>query len=310
MHEKPTTKERAKHYEKHKVKERAIVKEKTHQGERKGGKMKQFDPLPALIDAALAIEKPRVASEVRQKHFANQGKKDSETDELHRRLVDLETYVDARVATLIKAHPAYPWFSRVKGVGKENIGKVVGLIDIEKDDTVSSLWKFAGFAPVDGKAEKRQRGTKLQYNSQLRSTCWRLGTSLLKARGKFYEYYLREKERYLTKYASQGIRVIPTPAGRYCPTCLVEVEAKARKYCPTCGSLLSKKQEPEGVIFEGHVHNQAVRKMIKLFLALLWDSWREAEGLPTRVPYPAEYLGHNHIIKPEEMVDKSAKKRR
>jgi len=271
---------------------------------------KQFNPLSSLVDATLAIEKLRVASEVRQSHLKLQGKGDNETDLLHDRLVNLEEYVDDRIAELIKEHPAYPWFSRVKGVGKENIGKVVGLIDIEKDDTVSSLWKFAGVAPVDGKAEKRQKGTKLHYNSQLRSMCWRLGTSLLKAKGKFYEYYLSEKEKYLIKYASQGIRVIPTPTGKYCPTCLVEVEAKARKYCPTCGSLLSKKQEAEGVIFEGHVHNQALRKMIKLFLALLWDSWREAEGLPTRVPYPAEYLGHNHIIKPEEMVDKPAKKRR
>jgi len=265
--------------------------------------MKEFDPLPTLVDATLAIEKLRVASEVRQSHFTRQNRTDPDTDELHRRLVDLETYVNDRVAELIKAHPAYPWFKRVKGIGRENIGKVVGLVDIEKDDTVSSLWKFAGFAPVDGKAEKRRRGFKLHYNSQLRAMCWRLGGSLLKARGRFYEYYLSEKDKYYAKYEAGGVKIVPTPKGRFCPECKVEVEAKAAKYCPTCGCLLTKKEEPAGVIFEGHVHNQALRKMIKLFLALLWDSWREAEGLPTRVPYPVEYRGHDHIIKPEDMVD-------
>jgi len=270
--------------------------------------MKEFDPLSTLVDATLSIEKLRVASQVRRSHLALQGRHDTDADNLFERLVALEKFVDDRIAELVKHHPAYPWFSQVKGVGKENIAKVIGLIDIEKADTVSSLWKFAGFAPVDGKSERRQKGEKLHYNSQLRSMCWRLATSLLKAKGKFYDYYLVEKDKYQAKYAAKGIAVVPTPTGRFCPTCLVEVKAKATKYCPTCGALLTKKKEPDGVIFFGHLHNQALRKMIKLFLSLLWHSWREAEGLPTRVPYPAEYLGHNHIVKPEEMVDKSTKR--
>ncbi|GAH99993.1 unnamed protein product, partial [marine sediment metagenome] len=103
-------------------------------------------------------------------------------DELHRRLKDLEDFVDGRVAYLIQGHPAYHWFSQIKGIGKENIGKVVAPIDIEKADTISSLWKFAGFSVEDGAAPKRVRGGgKLSFNSQLRSMCWRLGSSLLRA---------------------------------------------------------------------------------------------------------------------------------
>lgn len=239
--------------------------------------------IPTLVDAALIIEKLRVASEVRQSHLARQGKKDIETDDLHQRLLDLESYVDDRVAALLKAHPAYPWFSRVKGVGKENIGKVIGLIDIEKADTISSLWKFAGFAPVNGKAEKRQKGVKLHYNAQLRSMCWRLASSLLRTKGKFYEYYLKEKDKYQQRFQGEGKHIVPA-------TQLPKEEGK--------------KYEPADMIAEGHVHNMALRKMIKLFLALLWLSWREAEGLPTRNPYPVEYLGHKHPITPEEMCDK------
>jgi len=47
-----------------------------------------------------------------------------------------------------------------------------------------------------------------------------------------------------------------------------------------------------------------VRKMIKRFLVLLWAYWREAEGLPTRVPYPQEYLGHDHMVVPGDMCDR------
>ena len=48
--------------------------------------------LSTMVDAALTIERLRVASEVRQSHLTRQGKQDPETDELHRRLKDLEDY--------------------------------------------------------------------------------------------------------------------------------------------------------------------------------------------------------------------------
>lgn len=242
--------------------------------------------LPSLVDATLAIEKLRVASEVGQSHLALQGRHDPERDELHRRLKDLEDYVDGRVANLIQGHSAYPWFSKVKGIGKENIGKVVGLVDIEKAPTISSLWKFAGFSVEDGVAPKRRKGGgKLEYNSQLRSMCWRLGSSLLRAKGNFYDYYLKEKDKYYQKYENQDIKIVPA-------TSLPKKDGK--------------RYEPEDMISEGHVHNQALRKMIKVFLAGLWVTWREAEGLPVTKPYAIDRLGHNSYIDPWEMVDKRA----
>ncbi|MBA7706712.1 hypothetical protein ES703_115569 [subsurface metagenome] len=240
--------------------------------------------LTKMVDASLAIEKLRVAAEVGQTHLALHDRHDPERDELHRRLKDLEDYVDGRVAQLIKSHPAYPWFSKVKGIGKENIGKVVALIDIERADHISSLWKFAGFSVEDGIAPKRVKGGgKLEYNSRLRSMCWRLNSSLLRAKGKFYNYYLKEKDKYYLRYESQGVKVVPT-------TSLPKKDGK--------------RYEPKAMISEGHVHNQAMRKMIKLFLACLWLTWREAEGLPVTKPYAIDQLGHNSYIDPWEMTDR------
>ena len=246
------------------------------------------NPFNFLVKSVLAIEGLRIAVQVRQSHLALRGRKDSETDELLAWLQVVEAYADGRVAALLKSHPAYPWFSRVKGIGRENIGKVIGLVDIQKADTVSSLWKFAGFAVTNGKAPKREKGGgKLDYNSQLRTMCWRLATSLLKSGGCFYDYYLREKEKYLLRYRAQGMKIIPAAQ------------------LPTRDG---KRYEPEGVISEGHVHNQALRKMIKLFLASLWKVWREAEGLNVRNPYVIEKLGHEGFITPWEMVDREEKK--
>lgn len=261
------------------------------EGADKDEKVKEQKPFEFLINAVLAIEKLRVAAQVRQTHLTLQGRQDKETDELLIRINGLEEYADGRVADIIKSHPAYPWFSRVKGVGRENIGKVLGLVDINKANTVSALWQFAGYGVADGKALKRIKGGgKLSYNSQLRTMCWRLATSLMKGSGKFYDYYSTEKEKYQQKYAREGKKIVPA--------------SKLPK------NKEGKFYEPEGVISEGHVHNQALRKMIKLFLACLWHAWREAEGLPTRVPYPAEYLGHTHIISPWDMTDREEKKSR
>jgi len=228
--------------------------------------------------------------------------------------------VDKKVAVRLKTHPAYPWFSRVKGVGNENIAKVVALVDIEVDDTISSLWSFAGFAP----GSKRVRGQKLLYNAQLKVMCFRLGTSLLRAGlrmqcggctflfgstteegekrehcpkcgspllsqvavSKYAQKYMEFKSFYEERCRRDGIKIVPA-------TQLPVVEGK--------------KVETASIMSEGHIHAMALRKMIKLFLANLWLVWRTGLGLSTRPPYAEEYLQHSHIIAPEEMVDKPAK---
>lgn len=175
-------------------------------------------------------------------------------------------------------------------MGQENIAKVVANIDIALDDTPSSLWKFAGFSVENGAAPKRVKGGgRLQYDSQLRSLCWRLGSSLLRANGKFYNYYLKEKDKYYQKYENQGVKIVPA-------TSLPKKDGK--------------RYEPDGVMSEGHVHNMALRKMIKLFLACLWVVWREAEGLPITKPYAIDRLGHNSYIDPWDMVESEPEDKR
>ncbi len=236
--------------------------------------MPKLKTLTHLVDAALAIEKLRVSSEVRLSHLALQNKHDPDTEELHQHLKELEDFVDGRVAQLIESHPAYHWFSCIKGVGSENIAKVVGPIDIEKANTVSALWKFAGFSVEDGHAPRRVKGGgKLAYNSQLRSMCWRLATNLKRTKGKFYDYYLKEKDKYEQRFENQGYKILATPRGKWvCLNCGANWN-KQRDITPCCADQeIAKKlrEEPSGVIWKGHLDIMAMRKMIKLFLACLF----------------------------------------
>jgi len=247
--------------------------------------------LPWLVDVMMRVEKMRVSCQVRQSHLLRNGEVDPQTNRVWGMLVGMEKMLDRDVATLIEEHPAYHWFSQVKGVGTENIAKVVGLIDITRCEHVSSLWQFAGYGVIDGEAPKRRKGDKLPYCSKLRTMCWRLGGSLMKAKGPYYEYYLQEKEKYEQRARQRGQKIVPASQ-------LSVVKGPDGK---------KRKAESDQFISEGHIHAMALRKMIKLFLAHLWLVWREAENLPTSQPYVQDRLGHTHIIDPWEMVGNGVK---
>ena len=270
--------------------------------------MQEQKSLNALVDAALVVERLRVGARLRQVHLAKKSNIDPETDGLLVQLEELEKYIDDRVGDIIEDHPAYPWFSLVRGIGRENIAKVVGLIDITKAPTISSLWMFAGLAPDEaGKAMKRTKGQKLRYNSQLRSMCWRLGSSLKRATGKYYDYYIKEKIKYARRFESEGSRILATPTGRWvCSNCgqFWTKKDDITDCCKNQNIVKKTKEEPQGVVWKGHLDMMAMRKMIKLFLAHLWLTWREGEGLATSSPYVNAKLSHKHVISPWDMTDK------
>lgn len=324
-------------------------------------------PLNALVDAYLKIEGVRISLQIRQTHLAKRGRQDPETDALLIQLLNVEHYLDDRITELVKAHPAYTWFSRVMGIGTENIAKIIGLVDIEKAPTISALRKFAGYAPgkkcsvcgaildddevadhmlirdpkskalkcanatFTATAAKKVKGEKLSYNAELRTMCWRLGVGLLKAglrkqcsvcgkllgkKGvadhkdpesedfslkcanatftvvattKFSSYYLAQKASYTQRFLNEGRQIVPA-------------EKLPRVKDPKDGKM--KKRETDKFISEGHIHKMALRKMIQQFLAALWLVWRQALGLPIREPYSSEKLGHTHIYKPEDWLDR------
>ena len=313
-----------------------------------GGAIGSFgrqNAIAVMAEAALTFERARVRYQVRLKHLAKRGNTCEHSEQLLKRSQEIEDWVDESLAKLIRAHPAAAWFMRVKGIGGENIGKVIGHIEafgkyyapgdplipphvkrepepvffpseedpevlvarpmvwvegIERLVTPSKLRKYAGMAPH----QKRLPGQKLSYNSDLRLLLWRLGGSLLKATGKYYEFYGDYKARLERRLASQGIKILPVPKNRFCGTCQKEVALKKARFCPDCLNPLGLKAEPPGVVWKGHVHQMAQHRMTQLFLDHLWVAWRRSLGLPLRDPYPIEYLGHTQIITPEMMCDR------
>jgi hypothetical protein len=277
---------------------------KTKKHERKELKM---NTLEAMTETLLRIEKTRVALQVRHTHLSLAGHEDKITDEAMERIKAVEDWIKGIVASLIQTHPAYPWFSKIKGVGNINIAKVVGQIDITKAPTISSLWKFCGYAPENGHAAKPTKGQKLPYNSHLKPQCWVLGDCLIKTGGVYYNFYIAQKEKLAVRFASVATKVLPTPAGQWCCSNCGQSWRRKIDIVPCCDSqtIIKKlREEPIGVIWQGHLHYMAMRLMIKRFLACLWLVWREMEGLPIRKPYAIDQLRHDGFVNPWEMIDK------
>ena len=345
--------------------------------------------LSVLGEVSLVAEGVRVPLEVRLAHLERRRLTCPVTTELLKLTSDYEASVDAMLARHIAQHPAYPWFSHVKGCGPENIAKVVAEIEafgryypvgdpmiphyvnrepeeyqkvidpedyplakhaqvistatyrtlvvteytregrryfhykvvgkdrnwttevlrgvwvegIERLATPSKLRKLSGHMP----GLKREKGHLLAYNETLKMLMWRMGTSLMRAGGKFYSFYSTYKLYLIERETAKGTKIMPTPKVRLCPACQKEVIKRAARFCPDCNGPLSLKTEPPGVLYQGHLHDMAAARMQQAFLDALWAAWRDALGLPVMKPYPHEFQAKSHHeewIKYQDWMDK------
>ena len=293
-----------------------------------------------FAEHALSTEKRRVALQVRLAHLAKNTRVDEHTMELLERTWELENFTDDRMKHLVLEHPAAPWFLRIEGWHLQSIAKIVGEVEMfgrwyplghamipyevkrdpVKDDAGAQwIWvrgierlmnaskfdKYAGLTP-DSKAVP---GELLPFNRQLRTYIFRLGHFGLMMGGgsknsKYYQAFVEYKENRIAKLTAQGIRIRPTPTGRFCGVCAEsKTVPKTTFTCPDCGTKLGKKEEPAGIMWQGHVHAQCFRWLCKLAMHHFWAVWREAEGLSAREPYAMQYLGHQKLILPYEMCD-------
>ncbi len=111
----------------------------------------------------------------------------------------LEKEADKDIATLAKDLPIIQHMIKVRGVGPLLAAKVVSMIDIERASTVSALWRYCGYAVINGEREKLVKGEKSHYNTRLKTTCYLVATSFLKSRSPYRDVYDSAREYYEIK---------------------------------------------------------------------------------------------------------------
>jgi hypothetical protein len=174
------------------------------------------------------------------------------------------------ITTAKTAGPIFDWLIAIKGIGPHTAAKLLALIDDPGAfATISKLWRFAGYAVIDGQREYRKAGEKSHYNSRLKSELYLVTEQFIRHQTPvFVDLYYEEKVKLREKH--------PIAIG----------ENGRRRYS------------------DMHIHLMAMRKVSKLLLALLWVQWRKLEGLPVSEPYAVAILGHDaaHIMQPEDVV--------
>jgi hypothetical protein len=117
---------------------------------------------------------------------------------------ELEKDLDESISDMADEIPIIERMVKVKGVGKTLAMKIAVMIDIERADTVSSLWKYAGYGVTDGERDRPKTGEKLCYNKRLKSTCYLVASSFLKSNSPYRAIYDAAREQYENKVDKDG----------------------------------------------------------------------------------------------------------
>ena len=197
------------------------------------------------------------------------------------RLKKLEQEIRLYIENALEGIPIYEKFLKhIKGIGPILAGGLISNLDPHKAKHVSSFWRYCGLHVKDGKAPKRRKGKKLDFNVKMRTLMWKVGDSFIKHRTpKYREIYdqAKKKENEKLGYPLENPENCP-----YYNECIKSIINKASRTGKT----------PKKPPCKLHIDLRARRKMVKRFLADLWVEWRKLEGLPVSEPYPIAILGH------------------
>jgi hypothetical protein len=99
--------------------------------------------------------------------------------------------------------PIFEWLTSFKGLKEGSLAaQLIAQIDnIGKFSNISKLWRFSGYAVIDGHREYNKEGEPSHYNKVLKSTVYLIMEQFLRQQTPEYiSIYYDEKERLTAKY--------------------------------------------------------------------------------------------------------------
>ena len=112
-----------------------------------------------------------------------------------------EKVIDKTIKALAKGEPIVRELVKIKGISFMLAAKLVSMIDISKADSISALWRYSGFAVIDGSAERKRKGERLHYNQRLKVVCYLIGASFIRTKAPYSKIYYDEKVKYQNKHS-------------------------------------------------------------------------------------------------------------
>lgn len=281
------------------------------------------------------MQKLRIQHELRLKRLEREGITiEAHSEKLERSfdfLKKAEKDMEAVVWACVRDLPIVQEFlSRVRGIGPRLSGLLIANIrDVSRFETCGKLWAYAGVHTVPTcdtcdtpmevvgqacekptkdfdicpgvavfRAAKRRKGVKANWNSELKTTCYKISDSFIKSGSPYADLYRTYKARIIEREVCKGTIIWGMVNNKYVP---IHSPAPSENHTTTA--------KPDGVPewTMKRIDNMARRYMVKIFLSHLWEVWRELEGLEARAPYSHEYLNHSHKIEPWAFVEPANK---
>jgi hypothetical protein len=207
-----------------------------------------------LIERYYLTQEHRIAISNQISAYKKAEQQTESLEYFYKKFEDLEKELKKHLEKEVKSNPLWDSYLKgVKGIGPILASSLLNNIDITRAEHASSLWKYCGLA-VDietGQADKRKKGEKISWNPFLKKTCWLIGKSFVKTKGKYRTIYDTSKAFYKVKFPEE-VKVPGTKIVKYT---------------------------------KGHIDNMAMRRTVKLFLSDFWVKWREQEGLSVSEPF-------------------------
>lgn len=215
---------------------------------------------------------------------------------------NFEKDLEKLIISQLKNHALYTqYLSRIKGIGPLIAAGLISYIDdIEKFEHISSLWQYSGYGMnrycevckkptfVDVKYETGKVAKKLHPMEKC-PTCDGDTKPILQKRIGGYQSNWNDRLKVLAWKASTSF-VKQDPSKSKYKKLYVKIKEDEHRKHPT-----KKKVGGKTMFNDGHLHNRAMRKVSKIFLAHVWQTWRRQRGLETTEPYAKQLLGHSVI---------------
>ena len=201
-----------------------------------------------------------------------------------------EDIMDKNLRQYASMYAVGVWAQSICGVGPVFAASLIALLELKDRKYAGQFWAYAG---LTGRYDwdVKQRGSKVQYNPELKALCFRIGESFIKCQGKpncYYGHlYAQMVEHYTEKSENGGFKE------------LAEFYLHKKNWNPKKESY---KAYSQGKLPKSHIKSMARRYAVKRFLAHLFEAFWYAEhyydGLKDKCPNPyvEDHLGHHDII--------------
>jgi len=113
------------------------------------------------------------------------------------RFVDMEKELDEQIVDAVDGSEIVERLAELRGIGRLMAAQVVCMIDIREAQSVSALWRYAGFGvDADGNRDRPVKGQKLPYNKRLKVVCYKVATQFMMHSSPYRREYDSAKEYY------------------------------------------------------------------------------------------------------------------